>query len=332
MRRSLFFLLDHHPELGVPEDVRIRDAVALAQHAEALGYATVWVAEHHFRQLGLIANPAVLLAAMAARTSTIRLGSAVAVVPMRPPLFTAEDYSLVDAISRGRLDLGVGSGNEFELAGRNVAYDQRGVLLQSGLDEILARFTTSIERNEGYDTLNLPVCQRPHPPIYVAARNAAAAADVGRSGHRLLTLVTPLTAGHAEIAEILHAYERGAAESGHQRAARDVVVVVFGLAAPTEREARQLAGPALVRVLRAMAGVDVDPDDVVDLLRIQDLAAIGSPEQIEGFVGRLDALGVRHVAFLHGFGGLDDVHARDSIALLAGAHAWQVGAGRSGGR
>ncbi len=319
MRRSLFFLLDHHPELGVPADARLRAAIALAEEAETLGFTGIWVAEHHFRQLGLVPNPAVLLAAIATRTRTIRLGPAVAVVPMRPPLFTAEDYALVDAVSGGRLDLGVGSGNEFELAGRGVAYDERRELLQAGLDEILERFCTSTERNEGYDTLNVPVCQRPHPPVYVAARNADAAADVGRSGHHLLMLVTPLTAGHAEIAELLMAYEQGLAENGHDRTNRDVVVVVFGLAAPTEQEARQLAGPTLVRVLRAMAGVEVEPDAVLDLLRDQDLAAIGSPDQVESFLGRLESLGVRHVAFLHGFGGLDDEHSLRSIRLLAGS-------------
>ena len=320
MRRSLFFLLDHHPELGVPADARLRAAIALAEEAETLGFTGVWVAEHHFRQLGLVPNPAVLLAAIATRTRTIRLGSAVAVVPMRPPLFIAEDYSLVDALSGGRLDLGVGSGNEFELAGRGVAYHERRSLLRTGLDEIVERFTRSTERNEGYDTLNVPVCQLPHPPIYVAARTADAAADVGRSGHHLLMLVTPLTAGHAEIAEHVLAYEQGLAESGHDRATRDAVVVVFGLAAPTEHEARQLAGPALVRVLRAMAGVEVEPDAMLDLLRDQDLAAIGSPDQVESFLGRLESLGVRHVAFLHGFGGLDDGNARRSLRLLAGSH------------
>lgn len=144
---------------------------------------------------------------------------------------------------------------------------------------------------------------------------------MGRSGHRLLTLVTPLTAGHGEIAETLLAYEQGFASSGRGRTACEAVVVVFGLAASTEREARELAGPTLVRVLRAMAGVEVEADEVLDLLRDQDLAAIGSPEQIEGFVGRLESLGVRHVAFLHGFGGLDHEHARRSIRLLAGLHA-----------
>jgi alkanesulfonate monooxygenase SsuD/methylene tetrahydromethanopterin reductase-like flavin-dependent oxidoreductase (luciferase family) len=321
MRRSLFFLLDHHPELGVPPDARLRAAIAQAGEADTLGFAGVWVAEHHFRQLGLVPNPAVLLAAMAARTRTIRLGSAVAVVPMRPPLLTAEDYALVDAISGGRLDLGVGSGNEFELAGRGVAYEERHQLLQAGLDEILARFRASTVRNEGYDTLNVPVSQRPHPPVYVAAMDPGAAADVGRRGHHLLTLVTPLTAGHAAIADLVTAYEQGLAEGDHDRATRDAVVVVFGLAAPTDHEARQLAGPALARVLHAMAGVDVEPDAAFDHMRDHDLAAIGPPDHVEPFLGRLEALGVQHVAFLHGFGGLEDDHALHSIRLLAGPQA-----------
>ncbi len=321
MRRSLFFLLDHHPKLGIRADARLRAAIAHASEAERLGYSCIWVAEHHFRQLGLVPNPAVLLAAMATQTRSIRLGPAVAVIPMRSPVLTAEDYALVDAISGGRLNFGVGSGNEFELAGVGVAYDDRRQLLQEGLNEILNRFRVSSERNEGYDTLNVPVCQGPHPPVYIVARSAAAAADVGRSGHHVLMLVTPLTAGHTEISEQLSAYENGLAEGGHDSATCDAIVVVFGLAAPTDQEARELAGPALARVLHSMAGVDLEPDTAFAMLRDADLAAIGSPDYIEGFLGRLENLGVRHVAFLHGFGGLADDHALRSIRLLAGPDA-----------
>lgn len=165
--------------------------------------------------------------------------------------------------------------------------------------------------------MNVPVQQRPHPPVYIAATNPAAAVEVGRSGHHLLTLVTPLTAGHAAVAELLAAYERGLEEAGHERAARDAVVVVFGLAAPTDHEARRLAGPTLARVLQAMAGGVVEPDAIFDHMRDNDLAAIGSPDHVEGFLARLEALGVRHVAFLHSFGGLEDEPALRSIRLLS---------------
>jgi alkanesulfonate monooxygenase SsuD/methylene tetrahydromethanopterin reductase-like flavin-dependent oxidoreductase (luciferase family) len=68
--------------------------------------------EHHFLGYGgLIANPAVMLAAAAARTSRIRLGTCIAITPLRHPLQSAEDYAMVDTISGGRLEFGIGSGN-----------------------------------------------------------------------------------------------------------------------------------------------------------------------------------------------------------------------------
>ncbi|QJY44620.1 LLM class flavin-dependent oxidoreductase [Pseudonocardia broussonetiae] len=88
-----------------------RDTVALAVAAEESGFSTFWVAQHHDGHLdGLLPSPLVLLAAVAQATSTIRLGTAVVTAACEDPRRLAEDAAVLDALSGGRLELGVGAG------------------------------------------------------------------------------------------------------------------------------------------------------------------------------------------------------------------------------
>lgn len=88
-----------------------RDTVELAVAAEELGFRSFWVAQHHAGALqGLLPSPLVLLAAVAERTSTIRLGTAVVAAALEDPVRLAEDAAVLDALSGGRLELGIGAG------------------------------------------------------------------------------------------------------------------------------------------------------------------------------------------------------------------------------
>jgi len=88
-----------------------RETIELAVAAEELGFGSFWVAQHHGGALeGLLPSPLVLLAAVAERTSTIRLGTAVVAAALEDPRRLAEDAAVVDALSGGRLELGVGAG------------------------------------------------------------------------------------------------------------------------------------------------------------------------------------------------------------------------------
>ena len=93
---------------GRGQDVAIRQTLALAQHAEALGYDRFWVSEHHSHPSIVGTAPEVLMAAIAARTQRIRIGSAGVMLPHYAPLKVAEQFRVLDALAPGRIDLGVG--------------------------------------------------------------------------------------------------------------------------------------------------------------------------------------------------------------------------------
>ena len=93
---------------GQTEDASIRQTLALAHHAEALGYHRFWVSEHHSHPSIVGSAPEVLMAAIAATTQRIRIGSAGVMLPHYAPLKVAEQFRVLEALAPGRIDLGVG--------------------------------------------------------------------------------------------------------------------------------------------------------------------------------------------------------------------------------
>ena len=93
---------------GSSEGAAIRDTLALAQHCEGLGYARFWVSEHHGLPTIIGSAPEILMAAIAARTTRIRIGSAGVMLPHYSALKVAEQFRVLEALAPGRIDLGVG--------------------------------------------------------------------------------------------------------------------------------------------------------------------------------------------------------------------------------
>ncbi len=93
---------------GSSEDAAIRDTLALAEHCERLGYSRFWLSEHHGLPTIVGSAPEIVMAAIAARTSTIRIGSAGVMLPHYSALKVAEQFRVLEALAPGRIDLGVG--------------------------------------------------------------------------------------------------------------------------------------------------------------------------------------------------------------------------------
>jgi alkanesulfonate monooxygenase SsuD/methylene tetrahydromethanopterin reductase-like flavin-dependent oxidoreductase (luciferase family) len=144
--------------------------------AEALGFDGVWLAEHHFQWYGIATDLMVLAAWVAARTTRVRIGTAIVVLPFHNPVRLAEQASTIDLISGGRLDFGVGRGYQSaEYAGFGISMDESKARFAENMDILLKAWTEDTFSYDGKFTtvqeitvLPKPV-QQPHPPIYVAS-------------------------------------------------------------------------------------------------------------------------------------------------------------------
>lgn len=311
MKRSIFLLLDHHPETG--ETLGDLHAFVLehARRADALGFEALWLAEHHFLQIGTVPNPAVMLAAIAMQTERLRLGPAVSVLPYRNPVLVAEDYALVDQLSRGRLNMGVGYGSQpAEFAGLGVDFDSRVSKFHRNLDAL----------HELWSGIELNVA--PHqsrPPVYVATTNAETAGVVGCRGDSVITLLRPGAPDLGALAQLLAAHRHGMEEGGHAPGGAEVVVALLAHAAPTDAEAHRAAVSAIARFPGAPPMDDVEADRLYLSMQQAATACFGAPEQARGIVSRLERAGVTHIAFITRFGNLDQAAAHRSLQLLAPA-------------
>jgi alkanesulfonate monooxygenase SsuD/methylene tetrahydromethanopterin reductase-like flavin-dependent oxidoreductase (luciferase family) len=166
--------------------------------AEELGYDNVWLTEHHFADDGY--NPSLLptAAAIATRTSRIRIGTFVLLLPFQHPVRVAEDASCIDIWSGGRFDLGVGQGYSYkEFNAFCMRRDERSARLSEGL-EVIKRLWT--EERVSYSgrftqiqemTLSPRPVQQPHVPIWIGARTERATRRAARLGYNLLATIGP---------------------------------------------------------------------------------------------------------------------------------------------
>src|SRR5262245_63786904 len=107
MKFGAHFLPTHMPELDGPVSQFYQRIFEQIESLERLGFDRVWITEHHFGDYGgSIPHPPAFLAAIACKTSRIRLGVAVAVLPLNNPIHLAESYGMVDVLSNGRVDFG----------------------------------------------------------------------------------------------------------------------------------------------------------------------------------------------------------------------------------
>jgi alkanesulfonate monooxygenase SsuD/methylene tetrahydromethanopterin reductase-like flavin-dependent oxidoreductase (luciferase family) len=162
--------------------------------AEALGYQSTFLVEHHFSGAGQVSASLTLLTWLAAKTKTLRLGTAVLVLPWHNPVLLAEQAATIDLLSGGRLDFGVGKGyrhNEF--SGFRIPIEEGEARFRECLD-VVVKSWTSKERFSyrgkfwQFDDIIVepPTAQKPHPPMWMAAGSQPSISQVAERGYNLL--------------------------------------------------------------------------------------------------------------------------------------------------
>ncbi|MQA91608.1 MAG: LLM class flavin-dependent oxidoreductase [Gemmatimonas sp.] len=166
------FHLFSQPEWMTASDV-INGEVDQAVWAEQLGFHDVWIAEHSARVYGILGNAAIAMAAIAARTSRVRIGTAVTRTALHHPVHIAEDLAAVDVISNGRLDWGIGKGYDpHEFATYGIDFEEREERWQEAIDLVTSLWKEGSVAYKGkhyeveMELFPKPV-QRPSPPTYL---------------------------------------------------------------------------------------------------------------------------------------------------------------------
>jgi alkanesulfonate monooxygenase SsuD/methylene tetrahydromethanopterin reductase-like flavin-dependent oxidoreductase (luciferase family) len=318
MKYSIFSVMDHHPNgpRAVPD--YYTQFRRMAVEAERLGYDAAFVAEHHFHEYGVVPNPAVMLAAVAAETTRIRLGPAISTLPYHNPQMVAESYAMLDILSGGRLALGVGSGYlKHEFAGFNVRVEDKRERFDETL--LLLKRLLAGERvtHEGKFhrlnevALNIRPIQQPAPPIYVAALAREGAYYIGRQGNRVMSIPYASFTAIEQLGTFEQDYRRGRAESGVTFADGDDAIYTFHThVAASDAEARRIAArPFDLYVETRLYARRQTYDDVL----ASGLGLFGSVETVAEQVTGLGRMGVRHIALLMDFGLMPETELQRSM-------------------
>ena len=227
--------------------------------AEELGYDSVWIAEHHFsNRYGILPDPFSYLSYLAAKTTRIKLGAAVMIVPLHHPMRIVENAAFVDILSNGRFQLGLGSGyRPYEFEGLGVDYDSRREKQEEAIPLILKGFHDkrvvakgkhyNFKIDEGFEILPQPV-QQPHPPFYMAAGTDSSIANAARWGFGLMQSSLPdvETIG-AHIAQYRRHMGEAQAPFKNNPAFGFVDVARMVYVAPTDAKAREESEAGIVR-------------------------------------------------------------------------------------
>ena len=174
--------------------VGFREFVDYNVEAEALGFHSSFLVEHHFTGFGQISATLNLLTFIAARTTTLRLGTAVIVLPWHNPVLLAEQAATLDLLSQGRLDFGIGSGYRYrEFAGFCMPMEEAAERFEESLAVILKAWTSDVPwshrgKHWQFDEVVVepPTAQKPHPPLWMGAGSPESIKRVAALGYKLL--------------------------------------------------------------------------------------------------------------------------------------------------
>ncbi|MFI9387651.1 LLM class flavin-dependent oxidoreductase [Kutzneria sp. NPDC052558] len=314
-------------------DEKYGDFFREVEWANDKGFAGVWITEHHFSTYSLSSSPLLLLTKAATVAPDLRVGTGILVLPLWDPVRLVADVCTLDAISGGRVDLGIGRGyqsHEFHGYGRDLA-DSRSMFEES-VDLITQLLTSEDTTFDGrHYHVDAPVTvlprptQTPHPPIWLASVSPESTRFAVTRGFNFmgLALATP-----AELAQQWRTIEDIAAETGQSVTGRQYSAnrYVYCTTDPDGRRmaareaARQMAmSRALAKGAAPVHGVapapaEIDPAD--EALAYERLLA-GTPEEIVAQIEEIADSGVTYISAGFQYGAMSTEASVRSMKLFA---------------
>jgi alkanesulfonate monooxygenase SsuD/methylene tetrahydromethanopterin reductase-like flavin-dependent oxidoreductase (luciferase family) len=312
---------------------RIDDQIEQVRAAEALGFSDVWLTEHYFTGESVYNDALMFASALAMRTTRIRIGFAVLQMPFHHPVRLAVQLALLDNLSKGRIDVGIGKGtvyNEYEFVGHGLRSDDSRDRLTEAF-EVLERAwgETPFDYQGKYFNLRVPELrpkpvQQPGPPIWRSVISPGSFTECGRLGIPILTARLPVE----RIRQRWELYQEGLAEGGHDAATRERLLAQAALwrnvyVAESNAQAEDELSALLLRTRAHMmhvrhaynpADFHIDPvmlnpwtDPAIgDAEALAFVLATGSlfgaPARVREQVAELRDVGVRHLLCQTGFG------------------------------
>ncbi|MEV6772053.1 MupA/Atu3671 family FMN-dependent luciferase-like monooxygenase [Nocardia sp. NPDC051030] len=318
-----FSLLFFSSDAQQHADGRYRLLLESARFADTHDFQAIWMPERHFHKFGgLYPNPAVLGAALAAGTERVRIRAGSVVLPLHNPVRVAEDWSVVDNLSNGRVDLAFATGwnvDDFVLAGDN--YADRVEITRAGMDTVrrLWRGESIPLRNgvgEERSVRIFPAPVQPELPMWLTCSGGIERFEMaGALGANVLTAL--LFQEVDELAEKLAAYRKARAEHGHGIDTGTVTVMLHTFVGKDDALVRKTVEGPFKRYLEDSVDLWRRGSDALDSLdqksrtKVLDFAferyyrnngLFGTPESALSTTTRLRAIGVDEIACLIDFG------------------------------
>jgi alkanesulfonate monooxygenase SsuD/methylene tetrahydromethanopterin reductase-like flavin-dependent oxidoreductase (luciferase family) len=305
--------------------------------ADRGGFSTYHLAEHHGTPLGTAPSPTVFLAAAARETRRIRLAPTTVVLPLYDPLRLVEELCMLDQLSHGRLDIGVGKGSSpIEAAMFGLGPEDAAARYEAALPVIVEALETGRFRHP--DAAGPPVelsvraYQRPHPPLWYPTSNPASIPRLGEEGYSVLFgfgFASPPLETVREQRRVFAAHHRASAERGTLRYGLPGRPPRFGimrhvLVAATDEAATALARPAFADHhdnftdlwRRSGSSRFTEPVDMDRLIADRKLF-VGSPDTVAAQVVEAAEVGeVDHLAGAFAWGSLDVGTSLASLGLF----------------
>jgi alkanesulfonate monooxygenase SsuD/methylene tetrahydromethanopterin reductase-like flavin-dependent oxidoreductase (luciferase family) len=333
-----FGLFDHVDRNDRPLVRQLDERLQFAAAADEAGYYCMMIAEHHGTPLNMVPNPAVYLAAVARATKNIRLGALVFLLPLYSPLRLIEEIAMLDHLSHGRLEVGIGRGvSPFELNFHKVNHDQSREIFLDAYACIVEGLTHDELNHVGpfFTYTNVPMelkpLQKPYPPIWYASSAEFGSRWAGERGLHFSTLGSNETAK-----KNLDAYKDGFAKSGSKPAhpksefpgGAIVAVNRQVVVADTLEDARRIAKPAheqhhqkiMWLLKRNVTSVNYAQQIVsgFDAAVAGGATIVGTPDTVRAEIERqAKALGVNHMNCSMFFGNMALEDALRSQKLFA---------------